>query len=61
MISLKKIKQFDIREYISIKETKSMVQWLWPYVMKHKGAYIGLCLLLFVELTVTLVSAGCFG
>lgn len=61
MISLKKIKQFDIREYISIKETKSMVQWLWPYVMKHKGAYIGLFILLFVEITLTLVSAWFIG
>jgi ATP-binding cassette, subfamily B, bacterial len=51
----------DIRQYGSLKEMKKIFLLLGPYILRHKKAYIGLFLLLFINIAITLSFAWFFG
>ncbi|TDB54846.1 ABC transporter ATP-binding protein [Bacillus sp. CBEL-1] len=55
------IEGLNIEQYLSIKDMKRIFVWVAPYVKRYKIAYIGLFVLLFVDIAVTLGFAWFFG
>ncbi|WP_309088694.1 ABC transporter ATP-binding protein [Domibacillus sp.] len=55
------INKQSLQQYFSFKEIKHIFILLAPYIRRHKGVYIGLFLLLFVEMAITLSSAWFIG
>lgn len=54
-------KKLDIQQYGSLKELKKTFLLLRPFLLKHKKVYIGLFLLLFIDIAMTLSFAWFFG
>ncbi|WP_430786391.1 ABC transporter ATP-binding protein [Virgibacillus flavescens] len=51
----------NIKQYFSFSELKKVFVLLWPYIKQHKKPYIGLFILLFVDIAMTLAFAWFFG
>jgi ATP-binding cassette, subfamily B, bacterial len=61
-MSLKRLAgNLEIKQYLSTKEMKKIFFLLMPYILKHKKAYIGLFLLMFVDIALTLGFAWFMG
>ncbi|QOR65457.1 ABC transporter ATP-binding protein [Cytobacillus suaedae] len=61
MINHRVIEKLDIKQYVSTKEMKRTFHLLKPYILKHRKAYLGLGLLLFVDIALTLAFAWFIG
>ncbi|MCA1010070.1 ABC transporter ATP-binding protein [Halobacillus halophilus] len=51
----------EISQYFSLGELKRIIQLLFPYVRKHKKAYIGLFIMLLLDIALALAFAWFFG
>jgi ATP-binding cassette subfamily B protein len=58
---LRSLKKMDIKQYISTKEIKRTILLLKPYILSHKKAYIGLFLLMFIDIALILAYAWFMG
>nr|WP_231572547.1 ABC transporter ATP-binding protein [Halobacillus sp. BBL2006] len=55
------LKSTEVRRYFSFAEMKRIIQLLFPYVVRHKKAYLGLFVILLLDIALALAFAWFFG